>query len=58
VIPVSAPAAGTPTGGERVYIVQPGDNLFRIGLKFNMLWTVIAARNGSPTPTRSTPASG
>jgi LysM repeat protein len=50
VIPVSAPAAGTPTGGERVYIVQPGDNLFRIGLKFNMLWTVIAARNGITNP--------
>ena len=50
VIPVSAPAAGTPTGGERVHIVQPGDNLFRIGLKFNMLWTVIAARNGITNP--------
>ncbi|QWK09752.1 MAG: LysM peptidoglycan-binding domain-containing protein [Thermoflexus hugenholtzii] len=50
VIPVSAPATGTPTGGERVYIVQPGDNLFRIGLKFNMLWTVIAARNGITNP--------
>ncbi len=49
------PAAGstpaeTPTGGERIYIVQPGDNLFRIGLKFNMLWTAIAARNGITNP--------
>jgi LysM repeat protein len=50
VIPGSTPAAGTPTGGERVYIVQPGDNLFRIGLKFNVLWTVIAARNGITNP--------
>ncbi|MER3468478.1 MAG: peptidoglycan-binding protein, partial [Thermoflexus sp.] len=27
-----------------------GDNLFRIGLKFNMSWTVIAARNGITNP--------
>lgn len=50
VIPRAGAPAGTPAGGERVYIVQPGDNLFRIGLKFNMLWTVIAARNGITNP--------
>lgn len=50
VIPIAGAPAGTPTGGERIYIVQPGDNLFRIGLKFNMLWTVIAARNGITNP--------
>lgn len=50
VIPTAGAAPATPTGGERVYIVQPGDNLFRIGLKFNMLWTVIAARNGITNP--------
>ncbi|WP_322800900.1 LysM peptidoglycan-binding domain-containing protein [Thermoflexus sp.] len=50
VIPTAGAPAPTPAGGERVYIVQPGDNLFRIGLKFNMLWTVIAARNGITNP--------
>jgi len=50
VIPAAGAPAETPTGGERVYIVQPGDNLFRIGLKFNMLWTAIAARNGITNP--------
>ncbi len=50
VIPTAGAPAGTPAGGERIYIVQPGDNLFRIGLKFNMLWTAIAARNGITNP--------
>ncbi|HXF70020.1 MAG TPA: LysM peptidoglycan-binding domain-containing protein [Thermoflexus sp.] len=50
VIPTTGASPGTPAGGERIYIVQPGDNLFRIGLKFNMLWTVIAARNGITNP--------
>lgn len=50
VIPAGSSAGGAPTGGERIYIVQPGDNLFRIGLKFNMTWTVIAARNGITNP--------
>lgn len=50
VIPTVGAPGGTSTGGERIYIVQPGDNLFRIGLKFNMLWTAIAARNGITNP--------
>ncbi|GBD08061.1 Muramidase-2 [Candidatus Thermoflexus japonica] len=50
VIPTAGTPAETPAGGERIYIVQPGDNLFRIGLKFNMLWTAIAARNGITNP--------
>lgn len=50
VIPTGSATGGAPTGGERIYIVQPGDNLFRIGLKFNMSWTVIAARNGITNP--------
>ncbi len=32
------------------YIVKEGDNLFRIGLKYNMLWTKIVEENNIENP--------
>lgn len=51
------PGAATPTPEptpspqtESTYIVQPGDNLFRIGLKFGISWVQIAEANGLVNP--------
>ena len=35
---------------ETTYVVQPGDNLFRIGLKFGSSWVQIAEANGLVNP--------
>ncbi len=51
---LSIPQTGTPgtppatTPG--VHIVQPGENLFRIALKYNMVFTVLANANGLSYP--------
>jgi LysM repeat protein len=42
--PVSQPPA--PTGGGTTHIVQAGETLFTIGLKYGMTWTRIQAANG------------
>jgi LysM repeat protein len=53
---IRIPAAGTGTGGVPPsgnytnYVVQPGDNLFRIGLKYGISWTLIAEANGLTNP--------
>ncbi len=52
------PAAGstpsssstTTTGGETIYTVQPGDNLFRIALKYNLSYLYLAQYNGITNP--------
>ncbi len=47
--PTSVPApmpTAVPPGTEALYVVQPGDNLFRIGLRFNLVPGVLAAYNG------------
>lgn len=48
------PAAGSeppPADGNYTdYVVQPGDNLFQIGLKFGMSWVLIAEANGIVNP--------
>jgi LysM repeat protein len=36
----------TPVAGANIYVVQPGDNLFRIALKFGKSMQAIAAANG------------
>src|SRR5215831_5844901 len=36
--------------GTTYYVVQPGDNLFRIGLKFNLRADVLAQLNGIVNP--------
>lgn len=42
--PVQPPPSGA------TYIVQPGDNLFRIGLKYGISWVQIAEANGITNP--------
>jgi LysM repeat protein len=39
-----------PSGGAGTHTVQPGENLFRIALKYNMLYTALAAANGLSFP--------
>ncbi len=54
IIPVEgcAPVPPTPQPpvGGTTYVVQPGDNLFRIGLKFGISWVQIAEANGIVNP--------
>jgi LysM repeat protein len=45
--PAPAPA---PSGGEKVHIVQPGENLFRIALKYNYSQYYLAEYNGISNP--------
>jgi LysM repeat protein len=35
---------------ETIYVVQPGDNLFRIGLRYGISWVQIAEANGIVNP--------
>jgi nucleoid-associated protein YgaU len=37
---------------ERTHIVQQGENLFRIGLKYGISWEAIAQANGITDPTQ------
>lgn len=39
-----------PTGKEILYTVQPGDNLFRIALRYNMNYHYLASYNGITNP--------
>jgi LysM repeat protein len=48
--PAATPVTPPPAAGETVYVVQPGDNLFRISLKYNLLTSVVAAYNGISNP--------
>ncbi|NHZ72151.1 MAG: LysM peptidoglycan-binding domain-containing protein [Aquificales bacterium] len=55
---IKVPCDGTPPPGQptpppddvTTYVVQPGDNLFRIGLKFGVSWVEIAEANGLVNP--------
>lgn len=40
----------TPPGPITLYVVQPGDNLYRIGLRFGISWVQIAEANGLDNP--------
>jgi LysM repeat protein len=42
----------SPTTGETTYTVQPGDNLFRIALRYNMSYLHLAQYNGIANPSR------
>jgi LysM repeat protein len=49
------PAAPTPepsptAAGEIIHVVQPGENLYRIGLQYGLSWVVIAQYNGIVDP--------
>lgn len=48
--PVGGGGGGIPPTQEVIHIVQPGENLFRIGLQYGYSWTVLAQYNGIPNP--------
>ncbi|MBN1976382.1 MAG: LysM peptidoglycan-binding domain-containing protein [Anaerolineae bacterium] len=50
-IPTSGSPVPPPSGGT-TYVVQPGDNLFRIALRYNMSYLYLASYNGISDPSR------
>lgn len=50
VIIVTATPAAPDTGGNLVYVVRPGDTLFRIAVRFNTTVTTLARANGITNP--------
>jgi LysM repeat protein len=48
-MPTATPVPTSPTG-EIVHVVQPGENLFRISLQYNLLASIVAAYNGIANP--------
>lgn len=44
------PVTTPPTGNYVIHIVQPGENVFRIGLRYNLTWDIIARANGLVNP--------
>jgi len=49
-IPGGSPTPSPPVSGEIEYRVQPGDNLFRIALRYNMNYLYLASYNGISNP--------
>jgi LysM repeat protein len=45
-----APPSGGVSPSGRTYVVQPGDTMYRIGLRFGVPYTAIASLNGIPFP--------
>jgi LysM repeat protein len=45
-------ACGAPSGARAAYVVQRGDNLFRIGLRYGVSYVEIARYNGITNPAR------
>jgi len=52
VIPSPGTQPPPPSAGETTYVVQPGDNLFRIALRYNMSHLYLAQYNGIANPSR------
>lgn len=50
VIPTSGIQPIPQPGGETTYVVRPGDNLFRIALRYGLSYTYLAQYNGIPNP--------
>ncbi|MCP4542548.1 MAG: LysM peptidoglycan-binding domain-containing protein [Chloroflexi bacterium] len=52
VLTISSSATTQPpsTEGETTYVVQPGDNLFRIALRYNLSYTALAQHNSIANP--------
>lgn len=50
VIPSPSSASPEPVAGEQIHIVQPGQNLFRIALQYNLSFETVAGYNGIPWP--------
>ncbi|MCD4687361.1 MAG: LysM peptidoglycan-binding domain-containing protein [Anaerolineae bacterium] len=44
------PTTPPPAGQEIVHVVQPGENLFRIALQYNLLTSIVATYNGIDNP--------
>ena len=49
-IPSSGSQVPPTTTGGTTYVVQPGDNLFRIALRYNLSYTYLAQYNGIANP--------
>ncbi len=49
-IPTPAPTAEVSSSGPTTYVVQPGDNLFRIALRYNMTPEALAQANNITNP--------
>jgi len=49
--PAEQPAPATPPSGNLTHVVQRGETLFTIGLKYNLNWTTIQAANNLPGTT-------
>lgn len=50
--PTPTPAPVVTTGGETTYVVQPGDNLFRIALRHNLTTAALAQANNITNPSQ------
>lgn len=50
--PPAEPTAETSSTGEIIHIVQPGDNLYRIGLRYGFTFQELAQYNGITNPDR------
>jgi LysM repeat protein len=50
VVPASGAQPPSPPTGETTYVVQPGDNLFRIALRYNLNYLYLAQYNGITDP--------
>ncbi len=49
--PATATPAASPTAeGERIHVVQPGETLYSIGLKYGVSWVAIAEYNAIANP--------
>jgi LysM repeat protein len=48
--PTTPPPTTPPPGPGTTYVVQAGDNLFRIGQRFGLLWTTLAQANNLLPP--------
>jgi 2',3'-cyclic-nucleotide 2'-phosphodiesterase/3'-nucleotidase len=45
-----SPAPVPEPAQERIHVIQPGDNLFRIGLRYGIPWTALMEHNRLPNP--------
>ena len=52
IIPSPGAQPPAPSPGETTYVVQRGDNLFRIALRYNMNYLYLAQYNGIANPSR------
>jgi len=50
VLTIPSAGAPAPAPGRTTYVVRPGDNLFRIALKYNMSYTYLAQYNNIANP--------